>query len=169
MKFFSGFCLSGEETLFEGWIDHSDFSVAGFSYGAIKAYEYALACKSRIDRLYLISPAYFMEKDENFKKLQLSLFAKNPMKYRDNFLAQANARNRDIGHFTHLGSQEELAELLNYRWSVEGFDKLRERGVQCEIFIGGEDKIVDPKAVKEFFSDKGTLYFIKAGDHFLSY
>ncbi|WP_238593468.1 hypothetical protein [Sulfurospirillum diekertiae] len=77
MKFFSGFCLANEQELFSSYLNQSDFTVAGFSYGAIKAFEYTLTCKERIDTLQLFSPAFFEDKDAKFKKLQTLSFSKN--------------------------------------------------------------------------------------------
>lgn len=70
MKFFSGFCLANEQELFAPYLIRSDFTVAGFSYGAIKALKYAITCNERIDTLQLFSPAFFQDKDAKFKKLQ---------------------------------------------------------------------------------------------------
>ena len=69
MKFFSGFCLEGEEKLFDDFTCKNDFCVVGFSYGAQKALEYTLTCRERVDKLQLISPAFFQNKQEKFKKL----------------------------------------------------------------------------------------------------
>lgn len=67
MRYFSGFCFQNEEALFEPYLIKSDFTVAGFSYGAIKAMEYAFTCKTRIDTLQLFSPAFFKIKMQNLK------------------------------------------------------------------------------------------------------
>ena len=39
-KYFSGFSLENEEELFSKYIIENDFTISGFSYGAIKAFEY---------------------------------------------------------------------------------------------------------------------------------
>ena len=86
MTYFSGFCLHGEEALFERFLMRNDFCVAGFSYGAIKALNYALTSQKRIDTLQLFSPAFFHDKDAKFKKLQTLSFSKNPQGYCETFL-----------------------------------------------------------------------------------
>ena len=59
MKYFNGFSLNGEKELFKEYLIDSEFSVAGFSYGAIEAFEYVYNGKDRVDRLILLSPAFF--------------------------------------------------------------------------------------------------------------
>nr|WP_275856258.1 hypothetical protein [Sulfurimonas sp. MAG313] len=72
MKFYSGFSLSNDEILFKDYLKYSDYTVAGFSYGAIKAFEMALTSKTRIDTLQLFSPAFFQE-----KKRKIQAYAKH--------------------------------------------------------------------------------------------
>lgn len=65
MKFFSGFSLQNESYLFDSFIKNSDYTVCGFSYGAIKAFEYTIKQienGNRIDTLQLLSPAFFRVK-----------------------------------------------------------------------------------------------------------
>ena len=40
--YFSGFCLANEKELFKQFIIENDFTVSGFSYGAINALEYTI-------------------------------------------------------------------------------------------------------------------------------
>ncbi|MDQ1337077.1 MAG: hypothetical protein QG617_44, partial [Campylobacterota bacterium] len=90
MKFYSGFSLKGEEHYFSDYINRSDYSICGFSYGAIKAFQHAkeqLETKKRVDTLQLISPAFFQTKDEKFKKLQLLGYRKNSDAYLKEFIA----------------------------------------------------------------------------------
>ena len=65
--YFSGFSLNNEQDIFQDIINKSDFTVSGFSYGAIKAFDYVLNCNTRVDTLQLISPAFFQTKDKNTK------------------------------------------------------------------------------------------------------
>ena len=58
-KYFNGFSLQNEEELFSEYLLQSELCVAGFSYGAQKAFEYVYKSKERIDRLILLSPAFF--------------------------------------------------------------------------------------------------------------
>ena len=58
MKFFSGFSLKDESKFFAPFIKESEQTVCGFSYGAIKAFEYVkktVAEGGRIDTLQLWS------------------------------------------------------------------------------------------------------------------
>lgn len=66
MRYYSGFCLQNEQELFNENIIKSDFCISGFSYGAIKAVEYALNADERIDKLQLFSPAFFNNKDDKY-------------------------------------------------------------------------------------------------------
>ena len=169
MKFFSGFCLGGEEILFEEYMNHSHFSVAGFSYGAIKALKYALEHKGRIDKLFLLSPAFYSHTTTEFKQQQLEKFKANPIAYQDKFLSIGNLYGLNISPYKKLGELEELEELLSFKWRIEDFDLLLERNIRIEVFLGGKDRVVDVEQAKQFFSQMGTLFFIKDGDHFLNY
>ncbi len=48
-NYFSGFSLSADEVLFQNLLIKNNYTVAGFSYGAQKAFEYVLNSKNRID------------------------------------------------------------------------------------------------------------------------
>jgi len=93
MKFFSGFCFQNEKDIFKDYIEEGDFKVAGFSYGAIKAFEYVLNSKERIDKLQLFSPAFFQSKSEKFKKLQLPVEVK---KQQSDFIIKNNFKNNSV-------------------------------------------------------------------------
>ena len=169
MRFFSGFSLRGEESLFEGYLQKSDYTVAGFSKGAIDAFEYALSSGERIDTLQLISPAFFMEKGEAFKRAQIHYFQKNPEAYIEQFLQNCVWPSaRDLHPFLRPGTREELEKLLNYRWPEEGLQELRDRGIRIELFLGGRDKIIDSTQAEAFFKPYATVYFIKEGGHILN-
>ncbi|MEJ2373489.1 MAG: hypothetical protein P8Y16_06825 [Sulfurimonas sp.] len=89
MQFFSGFSLKNEEYLFTPYIKHSDFTVCGFSYGAIKATKYvenSLEQRKRVDTLQLFSPAFFQTKDQKFKRLQLMSYKRDKEVYLENFI-----------------------------------------------------------------------------------
>ncbi len=62
MIYFSGFGMTGEQELFVDYLDDREFVVAGFSYGAIEAFEYCLSATTRINKLQLLSPAFFQKK-----------------------------------------------------------------------------------------------------------
>ena len=84
--YFSGFCLKNEDELFDEYLIKNDFTISGFSYGAIKAFEYALVTQKRIDKLQLLSPAFFNDKDTKYKRMQLMFFKKDNKTYCENFL-----------------------------------------------------------------------------------
>ncbi|MBE0492031.1 MAG: pimelyl-ACP methyl ester esterase BioV [Sulfurospirillum sp.] len=168
MHFFSGFCLRDESDLFDAFTCKSEFCVVGFSYGAIKALEYALHVNTRIDKIQLISPAFFQDKEEKFKKLQTLYFAKDPQKYSEDFLKNIAYPSKIlIEKYFHMQSIEELRELLYYEWEGQKLECLRAKGIEIELFIGEKDKIIDPLKVKEFFQPYSTVYFIKNVGHAL--
>ncbi len=167
-KYFSGFSLRNEEELFSKYIIENDFTVSGFSYGAIKAFEYVLASNKRIDTLQLFSPAFFQTQDEKFKRMQLLFFKKDAKSYCDNFLKNISYPDSiNTSNYFTLGSMEELGELLNYTWDKTKLKELLDRGIKIEIYLGGKDKIIDSKSAKDFFKDYGTVYFIKEKGHIL--
>ena len=168
MKFFSGFCLANEQELFTPYLNQSDFTVAGFSYGAIKAFEYAFTCNERVDTLQLFSPAFFGDKDAKFKKLQTLSFSKNSDLYTQNFMQSCVYPSTfDIQHFFKQGSLEELSELLNYTWDEERLQALKERGVNIEVYVGESDTIINSLHVKDFFVPFASVYYLKRVGHIL--
>jgi len=79
MIFFSGFSLKNEDEIFFDYlkdVKDNPYVVVGFSYGAIKALEYAVKSQERIDRMILISPAWFCNKSKAFIKTQLLYYKK---------------------------------------------------------------------------------------------
>ncbi len=169
MRFFSGFSLWGEAELFADWLVQSDYAVAGFSYGAIRALEHALSSPRRIDRLLLFSPAFFQTKKERFVTLQLEAFRRDPEGYRRNFLTRAVSGARiDLEPYLKEGTFEELEELLRYRWEAEKLRALWERGTVIEVFIGEKDRIIDAAGALEFFTPLATAtYRFREAGHFL--
>ena len=168
MKFFSGFCLANEQELFSPYLNQSDFTVAGFSYGAIKACEYAFTCKERIDTLQLFSPAFFGDKDAKFKKLQTLSFSKNSDLYTQNFMQNiVYPSTFDVQPFLKQGSIEELNELLHYTWDKERLHALKERGITIEVYVGECDTIINALHVKDFFVPYASVYYIKRVGHIL--
>ncbi len=170
MKFFSGFSLTNEEYLLEQFIDSSEYNVCGFSYGAIKALNYVveeLNRGNRIDRLQLLSPAFFQNKDAKFKKLQLLSYRKNKDSYLNQFLKSCfdPYENKIV---QNVDTQvEELEELLYYKWDEEKLSYLSSRGVVIEVYLGSEDMIVDALSAKEYFLEYSTVTYIKKANHFL--
>ncbi len=170
MKFFSGFSLKNEECFFEPFIKESDYTVCGFSYGAIQAFEYiqkVLREGKRVDTLQLFSPAFFQSKDEKFKRLQLMAYRKNEAVYLSQFINACFLpyERKKVEHSVTL--IEDLEELLYYEWSLQALKQLSDTGVVIEVYLGGEDHIVDAKAAKTFFQEVATVTYIKDGNHFL--
>jgi len=170
MKFYSGFCLQNEEHFFSCLIQKNDFHIYGFSYGAIKAYEEAvmrLKAYARVDRLVLFSPAFFQTKSEAFKKLQLRSFKKDSKNYVDNFLLACFAPYAKEDILTKEDSVEDLEKLLYFEWSHDALLWLQEQGVTVEVYLGGEDKIIDVGGAYEFFKDVANVTLFKKANHFL--
>jgi hypothetical protein len=166
MRYFNGFCLKGEEVLFEPYLIQSDFTVAGFSYGAIKAVEFALTCKERIDTLQLFSPAFFQDRDAKFKKLQTLSFAKNPDAYCHIFLQ--NCAPISLEPFFIQGTHQELETLLNYVWDTAKLSLLQAKGIKIEVYVGEKDAIINALHVKDFFVPFASVYYFKNLGHTLT-
>jgi len=167
-SFFSGFCFSNESELFNEYIIRNDFTISGFSYGAIKAFEEALNTQDRVDKLQLFSPAFFQNFDEKFKRTQLMYFKKDENTYVQTFLNNViYPSNKDILKYFKLGTAQELEELLTYVWNEEKLQKLVDKGVKIEVYLGADDKIIDSLKVKKFFQKFATIYYIKEKGHLL--
>ena len=168
MNFYSGFCLKGEEVFFKEFIKEGEYVIAGFSMGAIDAFEFALKTKKRVDLIQLFSPAFFMNKSKSFKRAQLHYFKRNKNDYVDNFLKNAAfASNIDLKAYYKEDGANDLDRLLNFIWIKSDLQKLVDRGVKIEIFLGEKDKIIDPVATRDFFREFATVYFIKNRGHLL--
>ena len=167
-RYFSGFCFVDESELFGEYLESNDFTVSGFSYGAIKAFEEVLNSNQRVDKLQLFSPAFFQTFDDKFKRMQLMYFKKDADAYCKNFLQNvASPTNQDISKYFNLGTVQELEELLNYEWSEEKLQRLVDKGTIIEVYLGANDKIIDSLKAKEFFVNFATVYYIKEKGHLL--
>ncbi|WP_353662473.1 pimelyl-ACP methyl ester esterase BioV [Hydrogenimonas sp. SS33] len=172
MTFFSGFSLRGEAALFEAYLGpwrENPYVVAGFSYGAVKAVEYAISHRGRIDRLLLLSPAWFVDKSTAFKRAQLLAFRKDRDRYLKAFFRNAlHPSSLDLTPYIAPGDIGELEELLMYEWPRENFEKIRKKGIVTEIYLGREDRIVDANAAHDYFRNVGESWLFKPYGHFLS-
>lgn len=168
MIYFNGFALKGEEKFFEEQLIKSDFSVAGFSYGAQKAFEYAYNSTERIERLILLSPAFFQNHKKSFVRTQLRYYKADEPSYVKEFLKNV-VYPSDINLYNNLDTNkyEDLEALLSYVWDKEKIKELIERGVTIEVFIGAEDKIVNAEKSYEFFSELTMVYLFKDRGHLL--
>ena len=170
MKFFSGFALQGDDIYLKEYIEPSDYSVCGFSYGAVIALKYTmnqLKNRKRVDRLQLFSPAFFQTKDEKFKKLQLLGYRKNQELYLKEFVKSCFLPYKERSISNAQSSIDELDELLHFIWDKEEFYRLKDSGVKIEVYLGGEDKIIDIEGAREFFLEVATVTYIKDANHFL--
>lgn len=165
--FFSGFCLKGEEKLFQEYQIKNDFSISGFSFGAQKAFEYTLQSEKRIDLLQLFSPAFFQNKDTKYKRMQLMFFKKDPNSYCENFLKNCGFNEIKAKRYFQMGRFEELEQLLNYSWDRKKLQLLKEKNIRLEIYLGSDDKIIDAEVAKDFFKEFGEVFFIKNKNHIL--
>lgn len=167
VNYFSGFSLHGEENLFKGYLKKSEYCVVGFSFGAQKAFESVYQTTQRVDRLILLSPAFFQTQKASFIRAQLRYFETNQEAYIKQFLQNVSyPSNIDLSHYLELGSKKELESLLTYHWDVKKLKEIQQRGTIIEVFLGGKDKVIDSHAALDFFNDV-TTYFIKDAGHLL--
>ena len=170
MKFYSGFSLKSDKHFFHEYINDSLYTVAGFSYGAIKATLHVkkeLSLGKRVDTLQLFSPAFFQTKSQKFKKLQTMAYIKSRDSYLRTFIESCFLpyTNRSIEHKN--STLEELEELLNYEFVKSDFLDLEAKGVKIEVYLGGKDSIIDAEGARDFFLDVSTVTYIKNANHFL--
>lgn len=170
LKFYSGFSLKNEQDFFSLYLDKGDYCIAGFSYGSISALKETLESldkKIRVDRLQLFSPAFFQTYSEKFKRLQLMSYSKDRNLYLKNFI-ELCFEPYAVEKIEHKETDiEELQELLVYEWSLESLKKIENSGVKIEVYLGGEDKIIDVTSAYEFFLKTATVTYIKDANHFL--
>ncbi len=173
MIFFSGFMFRNEEKCFKEFLKESEFTVAGFSLGAILAFEYVLANPNkRIDTLQLFSPAFFQNHKKSFIRTQLLYFKKDREAYKKNFLKNV-FYPKPIPEFWKKefenlnGNIQELEKLLNFKWNVEDLQKIINRNIQIEVFLGEQDKIINPLEAKNFFRKFADVFYIKQVGHIL--
>ncbi|SFV64766.1 hypothetical protein MNB_SV-13-164 [hydrothermal vent metagenome] len=170
MKYFNGFSLLGEEVLFKDYLLESDYAVAGFSYGSQKAFEYVYASSHRIDRLILLSPAFFQDQKSSFKRRELRYFDRGEDAYIKQFLMNVSSPflSNVVDKYLDIGKKYQLEDLLDYRWDKEKIKEVIARGTSIEIFVGVEDKIVNIDEVLAFFEDTECVcYKLKDAGHLL--
>lgn len=170
MKYFNGFSLKNEEELFSQYIDRGDYSVSGFSYGAQRAFEYVYYTQTRIDKLILISPAFFQIHKSSFIRTQLRYFQSDKASYIKQFLENvAYPSTQSLNKYLNSGTKEDLHALLSYVWDIKKIKEVRNRGTTIEVYIGNEDKIIDSKEAIHFFHEISTLYIVNKSGHSLEY
>ncbi|MBD3841604.1 MAG: pimelyl-ACP methyl ester esterase BioV [Campylobacterales bacterium] len=168
--YFSGFCLENENELFGEYLIENDYTISGFSYGAINGFEFAYnsaAMDIRIDLIQLFSPAFFNDKDEKYKRMQLMFFGKNQDHYCQNFLNNCGFSQEQQSKYFIQGSKEQLHELLFYQWNPTKLQQMVNNGTKIEVYLGSEDNIIDANKALEFFVPFADVYFIKNKGHIL--
>ncbi len=169
MVYFNGFSLHDEEELFKEYVIENDLCVVGFSYGAQQAFDYVYYSKERIDRLILLSPAFFQSKKTSFIRTQLRYFEAGQEAYVKQFLSNvAYPADLDLSNYLKVGTKEELEALLTYVWDEKKIQKILDRGTVIEVFIGSKDRIIYSQAAFDFFAPLTTVYFIKNVGHLLA-
>ena len=159
MNYFSGFCLCNERELFKEYLEDGEFVVAGFSKGAQDALEFALNSNKRIDKLQLLSPAFFDYSDKIIK-MNLNAFKKDKNSYIRNFLNKAGLV--DFGYVCDC-NENELKRLFTFDWEI-----IKEiKDIKIEVFLGEFDRILALKKAYEFFKNYADVYLIKKANHFL--
>lgn len=166
-NFHSGFSLENESGFFKELLLESPYIISGFSYGAIKAFEMALEYEGRIDKLILLSPAFFQTKSESFKKLQLRAYKANSKRYLNDFLKSCFVPYEPQELQEGLHSIEDLEKLLYYEWEQEKIEHLLKRGIEIEVHLGLLDAIVDVESARTFFTPLATVYSYTKANHFL--
>jgi hypothetical protein len=170
MVYFNGFSLYHEEVLFSNFFIHSDLCVSGFSAGAQKAFDYVYNSKERIDRLILLSPAFFQTQKPSFIRTQLRYFEAGQEAYVKQFLDNVTfPSSLNLSEYLKIGNREELNELLVYKWDKQKIQEILDKGTVIEVFLGMNDKIIDAKAAFDFFTPLTTTYFMKDMGHILKY
>ena len=168
MRYFSGFSLQAEQSLFSDCLINSEYCVAGFSYGAQQALEYVLASSTRIDRLILLSPAFFQTQKTSFIRAQLRYFEAEQDAYVEQFLKNAASPSTYmLDAYLNVGTKEELEALLTYQWESAKIQEVLAKGTVIEVFLGAEDKIIDAQEAFLFFKALTTTYLIKGVGHLL--
>lgn len=171
MRFYSGFSLKDEHHFFDAYIKDFEYTVCGFSYGAIRAFRYVQEClkeSKRVDTLQLFSPAFFEKREEKFKKLQLFGYKKDKDLYIEEFSKSCFLPyNQKRVEHNSSDTIEELQDLLYYKWSIEELKELVCGGVKIEVYLGSKDKIIDVASARELFLQVATVTYIKEANHFL--
>ena len=149
---------------------NNQYTVSGFSYGAIKALQYTLQQledSQRVDTLQLFSPVFFQTKEAKFKRLQLMAYKKSQRSYMQEFLKSC-FHPYPLQNIKQIETSiDELKELLEYQWNLEELELIIKSGVVIEVYLGGKDSIIDAQKANEFFKQVTTTTYIKNANHFL--
>ena len=165
MRFYSGFGFWNEKELFKEYLEEGEFVVAGFSYGAQKALIDAVHTSKRVDKLLLLSPAFF-NLNSKAVNLQLNAFRKDKESYCKKFREKLfyPLPKSGVENYFDECFLEDLEEMFNFNW---GLMEHLNRKIKVEVFIGAEDKIIDVKKAVQFFKRYGDIYLFKELGHLL--
>ncbi|MDR2905103.1 MAG: hypothetical protein LBU73_04015 [Helicobacteraceae bacterium] len=168
MKLFSGFGFKNEFDLFHNFLpenyEKTQFSTAGFSMGAIKAVLHAIQSENRVEKLYLFSPAFFQDKDDNFRENELKIFAEKQELYMKFFYRKCGKINDE--YKDKNPNINDLKFLLNHKWELNDFNALK--NTEITIFLGEKDAIMDSKKAMRFFAQThAQIFYIKNANHTL--
>ncbi|MEA3316253.1 MAG: pimelyl-ACP methyl ester esterase BioV [Campylobacterota bacterium] len=166
--YYNGFCLDGEKELFKDYIIENDYTIQGFSYGAIKAFEkvYSMLKENkRVDLIQLFSPAFFNDKDKKYKRMQLLYFGKDANLYSQNFLKNCGFSSLNMDRYFKLGSKDELEELLYYEWDKAKLKELIDKNIKVEVYLGKNDKIISFENTFDFFIEFADVYVLNNKGH----
>lgn len=178
MVFFGGFGFSDNIKIFEpilrefGYFDANPYNVCGFSFGAQKAVQYtleSLETNARINRVLLLSPAFFNDRDLAFKNAQLRAFSKNRVLYMKTFYKNIGLCAEDKQFLQEVESLDlcTLEQCLYYEFKGEDLILLNSRGVEIVAILGSRDKIINANVANDFFSKYGIVYMINDANHLL--
>lgn len=178
MKFFGGFGFKDEVRIFEkilrdlGYFRANPYNICGFSYGAQKAVRFALeSLKSnvRVNRVLLLSPAFFNDKDSAFKDAQIRAFAKNKALYMKAFYKNVGvcAEYRQFLREIESLDSRILEQCLRYEFKGDDLVFLRSKGVEIVAILGQNDRIIDSRKANDFFAQYGIVYLLKDANHLL--
>jgi len=166
--FYSGFSLKEDEAFFSDYLLDKEYVVAGFSYGAVQAFEFALKSDTRIDKLQLFSPAFFQTKNERYFKMQLGAYSADEDAYLRLFIDNCFSPTLNDGSAViKAGRYESLKALLYYVWDEKKIKTLLDRGIEIEVYLGSKDKIIDSEKAFDFFTPFARTHLIKDAGHFL--
>lgn len=179
LKFFGGFGFKDEVRIFEkilrdlGYFRANPYNICGFSYGAQKAVRFALeSLKSnvRVNRVLLLSPAFFNDKDFAFKDAQIRAFAKNKALYMKAFYKNIGLKKGDEIYLREIEGLDSriLEQCLRYEFKGDDLVFLRSKGVEIVVILGQNDRIIDSLKANDFFAQYGIVYLLKNANHLLN-
>ena len=122
-----------------------------------------------MNRILLLSPAFFNDKDLAFKDTQIKAFAKNKALYMKAFYKNIGIQKGDEIYLREVDSLDShtLEQCLCYEFKDADFELLKSRGVEIVAILGENDKIINAEATNAFFAQYGVVYLLKGANHLL--